>query len=296
MTVTRSYEEAENYMSPKEFAIKAKKKLDLPEFLPMPRVFLLVTAVIMIIIALYLLLMYDKISSSIQEASVAAVFFVALPTIYISVVYRSLKRQMILLHEMSPKLKMLGMDFGYARSSMSLVLDGRFDDLKVQFSPFSLGKDKFDFYMITFFHQNPPASNILCTNTGYLIGKNALAISFKKHFGLKKAAFPGIYDGEIKCWTDNADSNQSFFHDDKLKFTILKLSELLKHQSACFVLDNQCLQLAFPIDITPEGAVLDAAKELCHYFKGAEPAHKFEVNDTSAKNVLSRTQVYQDQK
>ena len=244
----------------------ARGKVDLPDFLPLPRILLIVTGIVMIIIMLYLLMMYDKISSSVQEAAMAMIFFVALPTIYVAFIYHSLKRQLLFVREMTPKLEMLGLHFSTARSALALVLEGQLGDLKIQFSPFSLGKDRFDFYMITLFHQSAQNIGLLCTNSGYLIGENALSVSFRKHFGLKRPVFPGIYDSDIKCWIRDGEQSGAYFHDDKLKYTILKLNELLKYQNACFVLDDQCLRIAYPINALPENSSLEAASELCHAF------------------------------
>ena len=246
------------------------EKEKLLDFLPLPRIILIVTGIVMIIIMLYLLMMFDRISSNVQEAAMAIIFFIALPTIYVACIYRSLKRQLKYVREMAPKLELLGMHFSSVRSSLVLVLNGNFGDIKIQFSPFSLGKDRFDFYMITLFHQNANNMGLLCTNSGYLFGKNALSISFRKHFGLKRTVFPGMYDDEIKCWIRDQGQSLSLFHDDRFKYTILKLNELLKNQNACFVLDDHCLRIAFPIDTLPESLSLDSARELCHAFADSD--------------------------
>jgi hypothetical protein len=269
----------------------AKGKLDLPDFLPLPRIFLIVTGIMIIIIMLYLLMTYDKISSSVQEAAMAMIFFVALPTIYIAVIYRSLKKQLSFVRDVTPKLEMLGFHFSTARSSLALVLDGQLGDLKIQFSPFSPGKDRFDFYMITLFHQNPQNMGLLCTNSGYLIGKNALSITFRKHFGLKRTVFPGMYDNEIKCWIRDGAQSEACFHDDKLKYTILKLNELLKFQNACFVLDDQCLRIAFPINTLAESTSLEAASELCHAFGDLEITALSQSNINRRQNAIENRSI-----
>lgn len=270
---------------------KVREKPDVPDFLPLPRIFLIVTGIVMIIIILYLLMMYDKISSSVQEAAMAMIFFVALPTIYIAFIYRSLKKQLFFIREMTPKLEMLGLHFSTARSSLALVFDGQFGDLKIQFSPFSLGKDRFDFYMITLFQPSAQNIGILCTNSGYLIGKNALSITFRKHFGLKRTVFPGIYDSEIKCWIRDGEQNETCFHDDKLKYTILKLNELLKCQNACFVLDDHCLRIAFPINALPEYSSLEAASELCHAFGDLKMTAESQPSNYQNQNIPEKRSI-----
>jgi hypothetical protein len=158
-------------------------------------------------------------------------------------------------------LKTQGFSILANRSSMFSKIEGNYRGLKCRLS-FGTGNDDTpDYYVLSLFHEKRLNLRLVCTNILPDQTGRQLKLPLYKPFGAPQINLPNI--AGVRCWAADRALGERFLDDGELRDRLKPFVEAIAKLSGRFVIDDDCIKLAFAADVPPEPPMLESAYNLC---------------------------------